>query len=98
MVLCSAINRQHREDGLEADVVQLTVPKVILVRESLETPQIQVAESNLAGIFCDANATVPRDSVLAAADLEPIEVHVLPVEGDLQHFVQLGDRTFAAYE
>jgi hypothetical protein len=70
--------------------VNLTVPEIIFVNESLESTKLQIAESHAPGIDADHAAALPIHRVLAASDLKAVQVLVVPPEGDLHYSVKLG--------
>ena len=65
------------------------VAEIILVRESLEPPQMEAVEVHPSGIDADHAATVAIYRVFSAADLKAVQVVIAPTEGDLQCLVQL---------
>ena len=74
------------------------IAKVILVHESFESAQLQIAESHVRGIDADHAAAVTIDRVFAALDLKPVQMLIVPTESDLQYLVELSHRTVATQE
>ena len=46
----------------------------------------------------EQGTAVAIHSVLPAADIEPVQVHVFPAERDLQHLVEISDRALGTHE
>ena len=74
------------------------VAEIILVRESLEPPQMEAVEVHPSGIDADHAATIAVDGVFPAADLKAVQVVIAPTESDLQCFVELPHRAVGADE
>src|ERR1039457_1242955 len=69
-----------------------------LVTRLLGLGQLQVAESNASGIGADHAAAVTINRVIAAPDLETVQMFIVPTERDLQYFVESGHRVIAAHQ
>ncbi len=74
------------------------IAEVILVTESLEAAQLQVAESHVSGIDADHAATIAVNSVFSAPNLKAVQMLIVPTEGDLQCLMELSDRANAAHQ
>ncbi len=74
------------------------VAEVILVHESLQPAQLQIAQSHARCIDAHHAGTLAIDCVFAAPNLKAVQMHILPTKGDLQYLVQLRHRAVATYE
>jgi hypothetical protein len=77
--------------------VNPAIAEVILIQESLEAAQLQVAEWHASGIDAD-HAAIVVDSVFSAPNLETVQMLIIPTEGDLQCLMELSDRAIAAHQ
>jgi len=72
--------------------------EVVVVDEPLGGQQTQLAQPDLAGVVPETEATGIGDAVLGPVEHEPVQMVAIPVEGGLQHGVQVGDRGVTGHE
>jgi hypothetical protein len=78
--------------------VNPAISEVVLILETLQTAQIQVAEPYVFGVDARHPAPVTIDLVSTAANFKSIEMHVLPPESDLKDSVEVGQRAVATHQ
>ena len=73
------------------------VHEIIFVDKSFESAQPKICELYAASIDANQTAALTIDGVLAAADLEPVQMNIVLPEDDLQDLVQLRHRAIVAH-
>ncbi|MDM0117752.1 hypothetical protein QTI66_37265 [Variovorax sp. J22R133] len=85
----------REEQGL---VVHPQIAEVVFIGESLKAPQLQVADQSSVRVGVEHHAALLTESVLATANLEAVEVNVLPGERNLKDLVKPGDACIATHQ
>jgi hypothetical protein len=89
--------RVQRQGGLDAQVVHPQA-EVVLVCESFEAPQLQLADQGFVCVGVEEDAALLVDTVLATPNLETVKVHVLSAERELQDLVKPRDARIASHQ
>jgi hypothetical protein len=82
------------QGGLEAQVVHPQIAEVVFVGESLQVPQLELADQDFMRLGVEEHSALLMDTVLATANLEAMKVHVLPAECDLQALMKPGESLY----
>jgi hypothetical protein len=78
----------------EPHVVLPAVVEVVLVQEAFKA-EPELGQANAVGVIGEGEAALVRNAVIFAVEVKPVQVGIIPTQGDLKGVMQVGDGVVA---
>jgi hypothetical protein len=73
------------------------IAEIIFVKKALVGAEVELREKHFPGVGTEGGAAYPAQALFLAANHEPVQVKVAPIECDLEQVVQRGNAAVATH-